>query len=334
MVYLPYTGSRRIASALLTIAQLSTIIEASPFSRLPQDEPPADRLLERRQSDTPATSNFIRRALHGSTVVGNRLYIDGGEIAQYVDGNTDTQMSRVNNQTLSIDLSTSWTNASVQISALDKDGAPVFNFPGLWSDGNSAFYLFAGEVSPVAGANATTPAVAVWKFTGTPAGGGSWEQLATSDPQVFNQLTRPANALVASGNSKGYVLGGYESGRTDPDSHDADTPVPGIVSFDWESGAWSNDSATAFTTYGTAVSGQMHFVPTFGEGGLLMMFGGESTTPTTWDEKAGQLQFSNVTMYEPETGSWYAQTTTGEAPAVRELFCVAGAAGKNGTYEM
>ncbi|KAB2574686.1 hypothetical protein DBV05_g6600 [Lasiodiplodia theobromae] len=337
MVHFPYTGSRRIASALLAIAQLSTIIEASPFSLLPQNESPADRFsLERRQSDVPSSSNFIRRALHGSTVVGNRLYIDGGEIAQYVDGNTDTQMSRVNNQTLSIDLSTSWSNSSVQISALDKNGAPVFNFPGLWSDGNSAFYLFAGEVSPVAGDNATTPDVAVWKFSSTPSGDGSWEQLSTSDPQVFNQLTRPANALVAadSGGGKGFVLGGYESGRTDPDSHDADTPVPGLVSFDWESGAWSNESATPFTTYGTAVSGQMHFVPTFGEGGLLMMFGGESTTPTTWDEKSGQLQFNNVTMYEPETGSWYSQTTTGEAPGVRELFCVVGAAGKNGTYEI
>lgn len=328
-----FSRPQKVATALCAIAQLTSQVDAFPFSHRSTGEVPADSLLESRQSGNPNPSNFIRRALHASTVVGNKLYIDGGEIAQYVNGNTDTQVSRVNNQTLSIDLSSSWTNSSVQIAAHDKNGAPVFNFPGLWSDGNSAFYLFSGEVSLVAG-DVDTPAVALWKFTATPSGGGSWEKQTTSDPQAFNQLTRPANALVAAGKGAGFVLGGYASGKTDPAAHAGDTPVPGIVSFDWQSGQWSNASAAAFTTYGTAVSGQMHFVPPFGDDGLLVMLGGESTTPTRWDEASGQLQFNNVTMYEPGTGTWYSQATTGDAPPVRELFCVAGAEGKNGTYEM
>ncbi|GME60022.1 Kelch repeat protein [Neofusicoccum parvum] len=326
--------SQRAAAALYVISCLGRCIEASPLSPLSQHEDSSlASPLSRRQSSNPTASNFIRRALHASVVVGSRLYIDGGELAQYVNGDTDTAVSRINNQTLSIDLSTAWTNDTVQISALDKDGAPVFNFPGLWSDGNSAFYLFAGEVSPVAG-DASTPDVALWKFSSTPAGGGSWAKQATADPQVFNQLTRPANALVATGQSTGYVLGGYASARTDPDSTSADVPVPGIVAYDWESQKWSNSSAAAFTTFGTAVSGQMHFVPAFGKDGLLFMFGGESTTPTAWSEKSGQLQFNNITMYDPAAGSWYSQVTTGDAPPVRELFCVAGAEGNNGTYEI
>ncbi|KAL1636649.1 hypothetical protein SLS58_009703 [Diplodia intermedia] len=145
MVSLAWARSRRIVGALVSIAHLSTLISASPFS----NERHAEATIERRHSGGSNPSNFIRRALHTSTLFGDHLYIDGGEIAH------------------------SWTSSSVHIQALEQNGAPVFNLPGLRSDGNSAFYLFAGEASPVAGSDAATPDVALWKFTATPSGNGA-----------------------------------------------------------------------------------------------------------------------------------------------------------------
>lgn len=69
-------------------------------------------------------------------MVGSHIHIDGGEISRLIDGKDDANTARGNNQTLSIDLNSSWTNTTLQIQTIDKGGAPIFNSCGLWPDGN------------------------------------------------------------------------------------------------------------------------------------------------------------------------------------------------------
>lgn len=56
------------------------------------------------QKEVPSVSDFIRRDRHGSVVLGDFVYIDGGLLSQNISGALDTIIPRVNNVTLSIDL--------------------------------------------------------------------------------------------------------------------------------------------------------------------------------------------------------------------------------------
>lgn len=231
----------------------------------------------------------------------------------------DSQPSRENNHTLYIDLSSSWTNSSVQINTTDKGDAPVFKYPGLWAEDNDAIYLFSGQLSTFNKRKA--PDIALWKFTAT-ASGGTWERQEPSEPRAFNQFTRLSQALIAGSLDTGYALGGYTNEFTDFKlDRNLDIPVYGLISFNFADQSWNNVSATEYTTYGTAVSGQMMHVPIYEDNGLLLMFGRLRTTLKEYDQNSAQLEFSNVTIFDPATGRWHSQTTTGDTPPARELFC-------------
>ncbi|KAK8165499.1 hypothetical protein BKA80DRAFT_342611 [Phyllosticta citrichinensis] len=288
----------------------------------------------RRQVSNPATSNFIRRALHSSVVVGNHLFIDGGELTQFIDGYLDSRSSRVNNVTISIDLSSDWTNSSVEIKAVAKGDAPILTWPGLWPHGNDSFFLWGGGVSEVA-VNMSTPEKALWKFTVDSTGNGTWAKVDPGDPRVFNQLTRPTNGVWGASSTTGYYIGGWSSSVTDPDvDSTAQVPLTGMVTYNWETQTWNNVSSIPYTSpYGTALGGRMVYVPTFGGEGLLMPMGGLTSSLISWSDDSGLLQMNNLTVYDTATGRWYAQQTTGEAPGKRDQFCVVGAQGAD-SYEI
>ncbi|GME34275.1 putative kelch repeat protein [Neofusicoccum parvum] len=235
-------------------------------------------------------------------------------------------------------MSTSWTNRTVQIQTIDKGDAPSFDNPGLWPDGNSTIYLFSGAVS--AARNVTPPETALWKLTIGTSGHGNWSKETPSNSNELDRYTRTNDGLVATSKDTGYVLGGQSSNLTDPNltmdpnASYAGYPVPGLVSYNWTQRQWTNESATGYTTYGTALLGQMHYVPTFGREGFLFMFGGNALTLAADSQKPQKLDFTNITMYEPTEKRWYSQVTTGDRPSPRTFFCVVGAQGKNNTYEI
>lgn len=112
-------------------------------------------------------------------------------------------------------------------------------------------------------------------------------------------------------------------------------PVPGVVSFNFTSGAWRNASSEGWTQYGTGMRGQAAPVSFGGGGGLLVLLGGESGSRTALSNARGYLDFSSVAVYDPSAddggGAWYSQVTTGEAPGPRDEFCMAAAEGENST---
>jgi hypothetical protein len=127
------------------------------------------------QSSRNATSVlFHHRGFHSSIVVGDYLYIDGGEITTWngnenslqtanpqAEGNIITlpskcfvedlfishQLTYLDNFTYSIDLSSSWTNSSVVLHQMFKT-APVLNNAALWLDGTGdTVYAYDGALS-------------------------------------------------------------------------------------------------------------------------------------------------------------------------------------------
>ena len=158
-----------------------------------------------------------------------------------------------------------------------------------------------------------------------------------SSNSIFPSFTRSAGAIGASGNGTGYLLGGYETAATAPQNADLQgfLPTPGIVSYDIEAGTWRNESAAGYSAYGTAMYGQMQYVPIAGNGGLLVVLGGGTSNAVEWtDRGANYISFKEINIYHPATSTWHKQSASGPIPNPRARFCSVAAQGNSGSYEI
>ena len=220
-------------------------------------------------------------------------------------------------------------NNGVQIQNINKGLYPNLNFIRFWTDvAANTVYAYGGEISPFIPwvGSTTTPLESLWSFTSGPEG-GTWKSLDQSSP-VFDSITRPCQGSVASGNIGGFNLGGYASPWTSQKidgSGQWQIPVPGLQFYNFTSQEWSNNSATAYTPYGTAIYSGTVYVPTWGSAGLLVAFGGRtSPSLSSFVENTAYLAMSNISIFDPSTQSWYHQKATGDVPTQREMFCIVG----------
>ena len=318
--------------SLVVLSTLLPIVRSVPSSN-PVHLHPLD--IEARDQVPFLGNNFISLAFHASIVVDNTLYIDGGEVSWNTNG--AFYRAAPTNNTLAIDLTKSWAPSSVDIQAIPKtNGPPSLNYGSLWSaaDGKS-FYAYGGVPGLSPDPTPPNPPNSFWQFSD-----GAWSQVSQNG-NSFPSLTRPASAFAASGNGVGYILGGTDSIKKYLFAGDEPwVPVPGIVSYNMTSGAWLNSSAQGFTNTGTAFSGGFQFVPNFGSKGLLIAMGGETSAADGWfDVGNGLLSFSNISIYDPMTTTWYWQSAAGytgpaDIPGGSSMFCYAGAQSSGSTYEM
>ncbi|KAH8752940.1 hypothetical protein BGZ57DRAFT_912299 [Hyaloscypha finlandica] len=287
--------------------------------------------------NSPSSENFLRRAYHASVVLGDYLYIDGGELSQLVDGVPDDGFeshNRPNNITLSIDLSSSWKNATVAINLVPKGLAPILNHETLWKtpDRNSCF-LWAGETSLLIYGS---PPLEVWKFNIDNLGGGTWSPAPSSDT-LFPHLLRQSTGCGVANGDTGFYTGGYTSGKTDfATSGQANIGREGIVSLNMTSGAWSNDSTIGLDEYGMIQSCVAVTLPAIGLDRSLIIILGD-WGPPLWASQilpSRQMSLNNITIYDPHIGVWFSQTATGTIPGNRGNFCAVSIPGDNGTYEI
>jgi hypothetical protein len=183
----------------------------------------------------------------GSYSICQLLDDDDDSISRAPTNDTDIL---VDNETYSIDLSSSWTNQIVTFNQIQKT-APVLRYAALWADStNSSFYAWGGEVSAALPTDKCRPAPQspVWKPTPSSGGSRSWAEQFMSSTSLFPYLTRPAGAYGAYGNGTGHPLGGYSSAGTSQETARPQgfAPIPGRGSYAIEAGTWKNESATGY----------------------------------------------------------------------------------------
>lgn len=104
-------------------------------------------------------------------------------------------------------------------------------------------------------------------------------------------------------------------------------PTPGIITYEFQNGMWSNSTATReFKASETFLWGGAEFVP-LGPNGLIVMFGGESSQPQRYIPGEEQRSMSEITLFDPVTKLWYEQKATGAGnlmPSPRLQFCTVG----------
>ncbi|KAL8716468.1 MAG: hypothetical protein Q9225_006206 [Loekoesia sp. 1 TL-2023] len=277
--------------------------------------------------DEPSVDKFVRRAYHASLVLGDFVYIDGGEIAMLID---DEPVNMLNNDTLTIDLKNSWDTSSAPFGYITKQNVPDLNGGFLFpAPDNKTIFQFGGETNWLFNAW-LAPETAIYQFTLTGEGNGTWSKFNAGPNSGFNDLTRPVRALAASVDDTFFIFGGFinsHSSRSTMDMGYDTVPLDGIVAFNMTSGVWTNTSMPSHLIRPHGKNGMLSPVPNFGLAGLLVTAG-----TGTVDKQPPT--FENITIYEPQRQTWHYQTSTGDIPAGRDAPCVVGVQGDNGTYEI
>ena len=233
------------------------------------------------------------------------------------------------NCTVVLPLSQSWNSSEVRMSIIQKPPQPVYNFQSLWYDGGSnRIFTFGGEQSWL---DPKSPVeLSTWRLALDGNGEGVWRKNATFQEPPFSQgIMRPVGGASVTDGKTAIYADGYSSSKSSPMTQGLRDfiPTPGIVTYDFNSGVWSNTTNTGNSrTNEVFLWGGMESVP-FGPHGLVVMFGGESSEPQKYTPGAHQRSMSNITLFDPVTKLWYEQTATGAGnrmPSSRIQFCTTG----------
>ncbi len=290
---------------------------ANSFCR---NTPRETRLEIRQQPAVIASSSFLRRAYHASTVVGHWVYIDGGQFSFMNNGTPNYMYSAT---ILSIDLSQNWTNSTVAMQSTAKpDGVPNLSGPSLWYD-ESRGLLYSGYVGSSSSFDVDTdpqpPPLSLWTFKPDNTGSGEWNELFSSDATVWKNINRLNSPCMAWDSTTVHMIGGYLNGNG--------TASAGEVRFYMPNQTFSNSTIENGINSNTGrANGATHFVPAFGPEGMFLTMGGE--------DNGNLLGLDSVLIFDPSTQAWFNQNTTGNAPSPRKVFCIAGISSTNNTYEM
>ncbi|KAH6691469.1 hypothetical protein F5X68DRAFT_229322 [Plectosphaerella plurivora] len=275
-------------------------------------------------TSAPSADDFLRKWVPRATVLGNYLYLDGGEVSQTVDGtNLKYRQSNQVNDTLSINLAESWDPKDVALRKILKPAQNLVRQAIFTDESGGAFYAWGGKTSY----QDETPEAELWKFTPGSQGDGSWTSSTPNDGGIFSGLQRSSDGAYASTPNAAFHFGGVASIRSTTTRPFG--PVPGYVKFNSTTQAWSNHTEGGWARSRLLEGGSAVYVPTFGPNGVVMIIGGR-------EPDGNYLSMQNVTFMDPVTGDWHFQETeTGETvPHSRVHHCVVGVESPNKTFEI
>ena len=237
------------------------------------------------------------------------------------------------NSTYSLDLSTSWSPSDAHFNVIDKGSCPVLNRPNLWPhpDGKS-YYSFNGDVSKAIAYEGRHPPEEpqLWQFIPNGITNGTWRLAQEESSLIQSQSSRSV-----SGNGSAYILGGITTWRS-AYGYDMNYvgSADGIISYDMQSQDWDNRSMSGLSSTGCWYEGELHWIDNLGGSGLVVALGGVSAQATPNLVGEFLVKFSDVTFFDPLSGEWRKQATTGDIPPARRRACSVGVPGDNGTYEV
>lgn len=264
-------------------------------------------------------------------MLGDYLYIDGGEITQLVDGELYNTYDITMNSTLSIDMSKSWSSDTVEIRSIPKEAPKVYG-QAMWPDSEGqSFYIWGGHSNHGRETNMLTTQQ-IWRFVADGKGGGAWTKEIPDNLGAYNGFQLTELGAWTTAHNTGFWLGGSASGWTQ-NFRASNQNVPGMVSFNMTTKTFRNDTTPDVSEQGTILGGQAQYVPRFGPHGLIAVFGG-TAQPVLEGGPTSYRDFRNLTFFDPVTKDWYWQMTTGTTPTPRENSCVFGAESVGGTYEI
>ncbi|KAK0654526.1 hypothetical protein QBC41DRAFT_287865 [Cercophora samala] len=296
-------------------------------------------------SDSPPPDKFARRGMARVALVGDYLYIEGGEVSQLV-GDQDQRGCLPNylNSTLSIDMSKSWDAKTVPIRIIDNKISgkpPARNRPAFWGNQeDGSFYVWGGMFSQ-RHKRLKPKRPELYKFATDGSGGGKWSIVTPSDPDFLRTVYLTELAACAAANDTAFIFGGLAGDWTDSLVGSGRTEIAtGALAFNMKTKTFEK-----LIYEGTSVGAEAQHIPNFNFGtenqGVILIMGGytpekraDGNTEIDYSTVPHQA-FNNITIFDPETRHLHYQTTSGPTPpGPRRAFCIAGFATKEGGYDI
>jgi hypothetical protein len=237
-------------------------------------------------------------------------------------------------QTLAIDLSKDWNTSSLPSSnvvttnkstAISPTRAPDLFF----SPQHDMIYALGG-IPYSSGGSSSDPSVPVQLWGSQPnndTGSVSWALQEVGPSAAFPLDEVIGGTLTASSGNAHYALGGLAnsdgSGRDD------------FIIFNYGNGSWTNETLSGkYYTWGAG-----NFVPTFGEQGVIVFFGGLWPANSAGSNDASTVAgFNTVLVYDIYTNTFFnpqqTSTSTGSALLNHYHFCSVGAGDGSGNSHM
>lgn len=239
------------------------------------------------------------------------------------------------NGTWSFPLNQPWTNATVNISAIDNGHPPSSEKGAFWTDNESKFvYKWGGSLRR----NVTAADPAYWKLTIGQDGDATWSEGTPVNQDVYNSIRRRTAGVGLTCGNYGLYIGGMANPHTDanpPPGYGSAFSTefferiitPDLVMFDMRNQTWAQDALPAEFSNNTLLEGAAVCITGFGADNLVAVLGGALWTPIP--EEPGKFykglrSFEQLLLYDTTSRQWHTQTTFGDVPVGRWSFCAVG----------
>ncbi|KAI1034802.1 hypothetical protein LB504_004425 [Fusarium proliferatum] len=258
--------------------------------------------------------DFCRRFAHQTTVIDDKLYIDGGwvnfdDFQQTHENYSNTWLSYHDLNNLVERGGDLWPDLNISLSK--NDSIPSVNGGILWGDSvNKRFYLYGGEWNN--GFSQEPYSLISYDIIYD-----KWDDFGTPDITPPPKVASYGAGVGVSETGMGYYLGGWISNASMSGWTGDRTMSSNFYTYSYDSGKFTQ---AASLSKQPRAEGGMVWIPAGDSLGLLVYLGG-IVDPYGNNTEAPQA-FDEVFVFDAEGNSWSTQKTTGEIPQNRRQFCV------------
>lgn len=258
--------------------------------------------------------DFCRRFAHQTTVIDDKLYIDGGwvnfdDFQQTHENYSNTWLAYHDLNHLVSRNSELWPDLNISLSK--NDSIPSVNGGVLWGDSvNKRFYVYGGEWN---GGFAQDP----YSLLSYDILYDKWDDFGVPDLTPPPKLASYGAGVGVSETGMGYYLGGWISNASMSGWTQPRTMSSNFYTYAYDTGKFSQ---AAGPDKNPRAEGGMVWLPAGDSLGLLVYMGGV-LSPNGNGTEAPQA-FDEVFVFDAQGNSWSSQKTTGEIPQNRRQFCV------------
>ncbi|KAH8173161.1 kelch motif domain-containing protein [Sarocladium implicatum] len=303
----------QIAAALSLFSALDYHLVLGQDGSRSTPRPALDDSGEGASSNAPPNDHFLRRAYSSVAVIGDYIYLDGGEISM---DNTAEDKHAVN-ATLAIDLTKPWSPSDVQFIETEYGTGTKQSLSGqaiFVDEGNGSFYTWAGRTT---GGADIRDQPALWQFDPDGKGSGSWGKPEVLVDNTINSLPRTFDAAAVGSAGTGFIFGGLSTKDT------MNEPIgysKTWIEYDFGTGTWLEHDDTPYSKSGQIYGGAAVSAHNFTYASLVFVLGGyeDPNKPDTG------LGFETVHFMTAATKEWFSQKATGAIPEPRYDFCAVG----------
>ncbi|KAL8405168.1 hypothetical protein RB594_009895 [Gaeumannomyces avenae] len=318
----------------------------------------AARTAQGQSVEAPSRENFLRREGHTVAVLGEHLYIEGGELSQMADGRRVGSWSEPTNTTLAIPLAKSWTTRDVAFESIPHgDDAPYTRMGALWAGTDNKTLYGWGGTNPYNVINEGSIKTRLRVFTKSSDDGaaGTWRN-EPPDPNILRTQVGASTSCNGAGLAMSGMGSLWSDSRVPPlygyrDVLATTRAVQGLVIYSMDSRTWSNETQDESSGFrvpfgprrragvddGAAVclgGGIGEKVGTNGRG--VAFFLGGTQGEVVEGKNPQPIDFGVVNLYDVATRTMHSQTTTGDRPegTVAGHCAVVAGGGSRGSYEI